>query len=129
MIKLYPIAIRLTKCVMILIVIRVNEDVMKVSMCDEGVDICPFVFDCVPEKMCVKVVFEKPFMLKYYLNRCNTQEMCDKAVDVCLPVLKFVPNLFVSNKMLENLNNYVLYEDNVVIVNTYSDNFMFVMIM
>ena len=69
-------------------------------MCDEGVGTCPFVFDSVPEMMCVKVVFKKPFMLKDCLNRCNTREMCDKAVDVCLPVLKFVPNGFVSNKML-----------------------------
>ena len=27
-------------------------------MCDEGVGTCPFVFDSVPEKMCVKVVFK-----------------------------------------------------------------------
>ena len=104
MIKLYPIVIRLTKCViklliiillqykLFLIAIRVNEGVIKVSMCDKGVGTCPFVFHSVPEKMCVKVVFKKPFILKDCLNRCNTREMCDKAVDVCLPVLKFVPN-------------------------------------
>ena len=66
-------------------------------------------------------------MLKYCVDRYKTQEICDKAVDVCLPALKFVPNWFVTNKMLENLDN-VLYNDDIVFVNTDSDNDMFLMI-
>ena len=34
--------------------------------------------------------------------------MCDKAVDACLWTLEFVPDWFVTNKMLEKLRNVVL---------------------
>ena len=34
--------------------------------------------------MCDKVVSKDPFMLKFCLDRSNTQEMCDKAVDAFL---------------------------------------------
>lgn len=54
----------------------------------------------------VKVVSEDSFMLKYYLDRYQTQEICHKAV-VCLPILRFVPHFFLhslfTNKMLEKL--------------------------
>ena len=43
-------------------------------------------------------------MLKYSLGRYKTQELCDKAVDAFLPALKFVPDCFVTNKMLEKLD-------------------------
>ena len=36
--------------------------------------------------------------------------MCDKAVDTCLLVLKFVPDWFVTNKMLEK--NDVVFSTN-----------------
>ena len=39
-------------------------------------------------------------MLKYCLDRYKSQEICDKAVDACLPALKFVPDRFVTTKML-----------------------------
>ena len=31
--------------------------------------------------------------------------MCDKAVDDCLATLKFIPDWFVTSKMLEKLDN------------------------
>ena len=37
--------------------------------------------------------------------------MCDKAVDPCLPTLKFVPVWFVTNKMLEKLDNILFSND------------------
>ena len=33
--------------------------------------------------------------------------MCRKAVDACLPALKFIPNRFVTPKMLDGLDNSV----------------------
>ena len=33
-----------------------------------------------------------------------TQEMCDEAIDTSLLALKFVPDWFVTNKMLEKLD-------------------------
>ena len=55
-------------------------------MCDKAVNICPFVFNSVPDQFV-------------------TQKMCDKAVDFYLITLKFVPDWFVTNKMLEKLVN------------------------
>ena len=43
-------------------------------------------------------------MLKYSLKRYKTQEMCDEAIDTSLLALKFVPDWFVTNKMLEKLD-------------------------
>ena len=56
-----------------------------------------------------KVVSEEPFMLKYCFK---TQDMCDKTVDASLPELKFVPDWFVTNKMLEKLD-YVVFSNNI----------------
>ena len=47
-------------------------------------------------------------MLKYCLNRYMTQEMCDKAVDAFPPILKFIPDWFVLNEMLDK-NLKMLY--------------------
>ena len=39
--------------------------------------------------------------------------MCDKAVDVCLPALEFVPDWFLTDKMLEKFDNFVFSNDDV----------------
>ena len=52
-------------------------------------------------------------MLKYSLERCKAQGMCDDAVDTCLPALKFFPDSFVTNKMLEKLDDVVFSNDNI----------------
>ena len=61
-----------------------------------------------------EVVFKEMFMLKYCHNRCKTQEMCVKAVDLYLPSLKFCPDWFVTNKVLENLNGAVFFNHDIV---------------
>ena len=71
--------------------------------------------------MCDKVVFKKPKMIKYCPCRCETQKMCDKAVDACLSALKFVPDWFVTSKMLEILDNVVLSNDDIDLDYTDSD--------
>ena len=83
-------------------------------MCDKAVNICSFVFNSVldqfkTQKMCRcdKVVSKEPFMLKYCPYKYKTQEKCDKAVDFYLIILKFVPDWFVTNKMLEKLRNSI----------------------
>ena len=50
--------------------------------------------------------------------------MCDNAVYACLPALEFV-HFFFTNKMLENLDDVVLCNDNIAFVNTDSDNVTF----
>ena len=50
-------------------------------------------------------------MLKYCLDRYKTLELCDKAVDYFLPALKFVPDWFVTSKMVRNfivLNSLIM---------------------
>ena len=54
-------------------------------------------------------------MLKYCLDRYNTQEMCDKTVNAYLPVLKFVPDWFVTNEMLETLDYCVFSNDEIML--------------
>lgn len=99
-------------------------------MCEKAVDTCPFVLDCVPncyniQKMFEKAVSKEPFMLKQYLGKHNSQEMCGKAIDPCLLLLKFAPDLFVRNKMLQDLDDVVSFKDDIFLVNADSDNVSF----
>ena len=51
--------------------------------------------------MCNKAVSENPFMLKYCHDKYKTQEICDKVADDFLTALKFVPDWFVTSKMIK----------------------------
>ena len=55
--------------------------------------------------MCDRVSSQDPFMLGFCLNRYKTQGMCDETADDCLAALKFIPDWFVTSKMLEKLDN------------------------
>ena len=57
--------------------------------------------------MCHKAVSNNSFMLKYCVDRHKTQEMCDEAVDDFLPVLKFVPDWFVTSDMIKKLHDII----------------------
>ena len=72
--------------------------------------------------MCDKVVSEDPFMLKYCLDRYNTQKMCDKAVDAFQPALKFVPGWLVTSKLIKKLDDTVFANDDKVFFDEGSDN-------
>ena len=67
-------------------------------------------------------------MLKYCLDRYKTQEMCDKAVDEFLPALKFVPDWFVTNKILEKLNDVLFVNDDIIFINEDCDNVTFFLV-
>ena len=43
------------------------------------------------------------FFIRYVPDQYKTQQMCDKAVDDCLAALKFVPDWFVTSKMVKIL--------------------------
>ena len=49
--------------------------------------------------MCDIVVATYPFVFLSVPDQCN-QQMWNKGVDNFLPTLKFVPNWFVTNKMI-----------------------------
>ena len=63
-------------------------------------------------------------MLKYFQIKYMTQELCNKAV-VFLPTFKFVPDWFVTNKILEKLGNVVFSNDDTVFGNADSGNVTF----
>ena len=72
-----------------------------------------------------KIVFNKIFMLKHYLDRNKTQEMCDNIVHAWLPALKFLLDGFVSKKMLEKLDDVLVSNDDAIFVNVHFDNTTF----
>ena len=66
--------------------------------------------------MCDKIVSEDLFELKYCQDRYKNEEMCNKAA--CrydfLPALKFVPDWFVTNKMIKKLLTAFYADDNIL---------------
>lgn len=54
-------------------------------------------------------------LIKYCLHRYKTQEMCEKAVNANLPTSKFVPDWFLTPKILEDLDNIAFFDDNMII--------------
>ena len=54
--------------------------------------------------------------------------MSEKAVDACLPGLKFIPVWFVAPKMLEDLDNAVLFNNDIDPDNDVLGNVTFLMI-
>ena len=64
-------------------------------------------------------------MLKYCLDRQKTQEMRGKAVDAFPPTLKFVPDWFLTRKMIKKLDDLFSNED-IIFVNEDSNFVTFV---
>ena len=85
-------------------------------------DKCNFVFGSIPDQyeiqeMCIKIVSDDTFKLKYCHGRHKTQDICNKAVDYFLPALKFVPNWFVTSKMIKNLLTALYADENILYFN------------
>ena len=53
-------------------------------------------------------------MLKYYSDKYEIKKMCDRAVDSCLLILKFVPDWFLTNKLIKNHDIAVFFDDYIV---------------
>ena len=75
--------------------------------------------------MCDKAFSEDFFLLKCCLGRYKTQDMCDKVVDSFLTTLKFVPDCFVTNKMIKKLYNVLFTDDNILYFDKDSGNVTF----
>ena len=56
-------------------------------------------------------------MLKYCLDRYNTQKIYNKAIDIFLPTLKFVTDSFVTSKMIKKLDDALFANDDINFVN------------
>ena len=77
-------------------------------MYDKAVNRCFFAFDSIldwykTKVMCHRVVSEDPFLIVYCYDEYKTKRMCDEAVDDCLVALKFVPDWFVTSKIIKNV--------------------------
>ena len=80
-------------------------------MYDEAVHDYADTLEFVPDwcqEMCVKAISKNHFMLEYCHDRYKTQEICSKAVDNFLPALKFVPNWFVTSKIIKKTLYHIL---------------------
>ena len=51
--------------------------------------------------MCNSIICEDPFSIRYVLDQYKTHQMCDKTVDSCFAALKFVPDWFVTSKVIK----------------------------
>ena len=97
-------------------------DQFKTSeMCDKVIDRCFLVFDsildqCKTQVIRDRVVSEDPFLIVYCRDRYKTQRMCDEAVDDSLASLKFLPDWFVTSKMIKNFycftRNLIYFNEN-----------------
>ena len=91
-------------------------------MSDKAVNRCFLAFayildQCKTQKICNRVISEDTFMLVYCPNRYKIQRMCDEAVDACLAALKFIPDWFATNKMLEKLDNTLRTKNDILFYN------------
>ena len=68
-------------------------------------------------KKCVSVVSEDLFMMAYCPNKHKTQRMCNEAFDDCLAALKFIPDWFITSKMLEKSDSALLTNGDIVFFN------------
>ena len=72
--------------------------------------------------MCYNIISEDPFSIKIALDQYETQKMCDKTVDDCLAALKFVPDWFVTSKMIKRLFTTSYADENILFFNEYFGN-------
>ena len=75
--------------------------------------------------MCDKTVSDDFFMLKYFLDRYKTQKISDKAVDNFLPALKFLPEWFLTSKMIKKLDDALFANDYIIFINEDFNNVTF----
>ena len=75
--------------------------------------------------MCDKIISKNPFMLKYFPDKHLTQKMCNEAVDGSVPTLNFVPEWFVTSKMIKKLFIALYVDENVLYFDEDSGNVVF----
>ena len=58
-------------------------------------------------------------------DKYKTQEICDKAINAFLLALKFVPDWFLTSKMIKRLNDALFANDDIIFINKDSNNITF----
>ena len=67
----------------------------------------------VTQELSDKIISEETFTLKYCNNKYKIQKICGKVVDSNLLASKFVPDWFVTSKMIEKFNSAVFSNDDI----------------
>ena len=111
--NLFLIAIKLKKCVIKLLV-------------DVFLHLFLFLIDIKLKKYLTE--FFLMILLCQYISLivCKTQRICDEAVADCLAALKFIPDWFVTNKILEKLDNSLHANDDILLFNKDFDKVFFI---
>ena len=70
-------------------------------MRDKELNRCFFVFDSIPDQYKTQVIYVSLFLYILFNSLSyKSQKKYDEAVDDCLAVLKFIPDWFVTNKII-----------------------------
>ena len=64
-----------------------------------------------------EVVSDDSFLIAYYPDNCVTQKMYDKAVDNYIASLKYIPDWFLTNKMIKKLFKALYADKNILYYN------------
>ena len=75
--------------------------------------------------MCDNIISKNSFMLKYCRDKYITQKMCEKAANGFSPTLNFVPDWFVTTKMIKKLFTASHADGNIFYFNEDSSNVVF----
>ena len=75
--------------------------------------------------MCDRIIFDYPFSIRYVTDQNKTQQMCDKDVDDRLATSKFVPDWFITSKMIKILFTTLYADDNILYFDENSGNVVF----
>ena len=61
-----------------------------------------------------RVISEDLFVLVYFPNKYKTEKMCNESAADCLAALKFIPDWFVTSKMVEKCDNALYANDDIL---------------
>ena len=72
-----------------------------------------------------KIFSDDPFSIKYVPDQYKTQQISDQAVHDCLAPSKFVPDWFVTSKMIKKRFTALYADENILYFNEDSRNVVF----
>ena len=72
-----------------------------------------------------KIFSDDPFSIKYVPDQYKTQQISDQAVHDCLAPLKFVPDWFVTSKMIKKRFTALYADENILYFSEDSRNVVF----
>ena len=75
--------------------------------------------------MCNSILCEDHFSIIYVPDQYKIKKISDKAVDDLLVALKFVPDWFVTSKMIKKLFTDLCADENILYFNENSSNVIF----